>query len=156
MGPSLTYSTLHLEVGDARALLLSVAFPPPQVALVATPLDHLVALTNYKNQLNETHPRRHSKKEKQKETSPGRLELPTSRLTVGRANQLRHGDLLSRTAVNALMKNKKETSPGRLELPTSRLTVGRANQLRHGDVLVENPINIPIYKPKPNLTIEDV
>ncbi|KAJ5561958.1 hypothetical protein N7535_003580 [Penicillium sp. DV-2018c] len=28
------------------------------------------------------------------ETSPGRLELPTSRLTVGRANQLRHGDLL--------------------------------------------------------------
>ncbi|KAJ5135794.1 uncharacterized protein N7515_005072 [Penicillium bovifimosum] len=31
---------------------------------------------------------------KQKETSPGRLELPTSRLTVGRANQLRHGDVL--------------------------------------------------------------
>ncbi|KAJ5576653.1 hypothetical protein N7535_003579, partial [Penicillium sp. DV-2018c] len=30
----------------------------------------------------------------QKETSPGRLELPTSRLTVGRANQLRHGDVL--------------------------------------------------------------
>ena len=29
-----------------------------------------------------------------KETSPGRLELPTSRLTVGRANQLRHGDLI--------------------------------------------------------------
>ena len=36
-----------------------------------------------------------SKKElEQKETSPGRLELPTSRLTVGRANQLRHGDVL--------------------------------------------------------------
>ncbi|KAJ5505143.1 hypothetical protein N7463_008017 [Penicillium fimorum] len=34
------------------------------------------------------------KKKKQKETSPGRLELPTSRLTVGRANQLRHGDVL--------------------------------------------------------------
>ncbi|KOS44169.1 hypothetical protein ACN38_g4931 [Penicillium nordicum] len=31
--------------------------------------------------------------QKQKETSPGRLELPTSRLTVGRANRLRHGDL---------------------------------------------------------------
>ncbi|KAJ5516977.1 hypothetical protein N7527_008537 [Penicillium freii] len=29
-----------------------------------------------------------------KETSPGRLELPTSRLTVGRANQLRHGDFI--------------------------------------------------------------
>ena len=28
-----------------------------------------------------------------KKSSPGRLELPTSRLTVGRANQLRHGDL---------------------------------------------------------------
>ncbi|KOS42725.1 hypothetical protein ACN38_g6357 [Penicillium nordicum] len=33
-------------------------------------------------------------KKKKKETSPGRLELPTSRLTVGRANQLRHGDLI--------------------------------------------------------------
>ena len=29
-----------------------------------------------------------------KKSSPGRLELPTSRLTVGRANQLRHGDVL--------------------------------------------------------------
>ncbi|KUM56761.1 hypothetical protein ACN42_g10444 [Penicillium freii] len=36
------------------------------------------------------------RKQKEKETSPGRLELPTSRLTVGRANQLRHGDLLWR------------------------------------------------------------
>ncbi|KAJ5962970.1 hypothetical protein N7501_007911 [Penicillium viridicatum] len=37
-----------------------------------------------------------SESKKKKETSPGRLELPTSRLTVGRANQLRHGDLLWR------------------------------------------------------------
>ncbi|KAJ5741284.1 hypothetical protein N7533_010693 [Penicillium manginii] len=36
--------------------------------------------------------------EKQKETSPGRLELPTSRLTVERASQLRHGDVLVETS----------------------------------------------------------
>ena len=49
------------------------------------------------NCANATHTQDQVQKgKKQKETSPGRLELPTSRLTVGRANQLRHGDLLLR------------------------------------------------------------
>ncbi|KOS42729.1 hypothetical protein ACN38_g6354 [Penicillium nordicum] len=48
---------------------------------------------------NGKEPRNGTKKKlknKKKQTSPGRLELPTSRLTVGRANRLRHGDLFDK------------------------------------------------------------
>lgn len=42
-------------------------------------------------------------KKETKNSSPGRLELPTSWLTVRRANQLRHGDLLVEVAAISLI-----------------------------------------------------
>ena len=42
------------------------------------------------------------------ETSPGRLELPTSRLTVERANQLRHGEQMDKFIVlNTLLAHNR-------------------------------------------------
>ncbi|KAJ5847218.1 hypothetical protein N7455_011175, partial [Penicillium solitum] len=68
---------------------------------------------------------RPNKNQKQKETSPGRLELPTSRLTVGRANQLRHGDVLVEETWTILLLN----SPWRnwLARPTVNREVGSSS-----------------------------
>ncbi|KAJ5598799.1 hypothetical protein N7537_008883 [Penicillium hordei] len=66
-----------------------------------------------------------NKNKSKKETSPGRLELPTSRLTVGRANQLRHGDLFNKI----VLAFSTSTSPWRnwLARPTVNREVGSSS-----------------------------